>query len=282
MVNARNGRAKIVIGKIYIFFILLLMYIPVFTLIIFSFTNSRNVGTWNGFSFELYIKLFKNQEIMGVVGNTLLLGFTSATVSTILGTLGAIGTYYSRKKVRAAVEAATQIPVINAEVVMALSLVVLISLFFGWMRSPFNFATLLLGHVVLTVAFVYLAVRPRLMKMDPSMYEAALDLGATPSYALFHIIIPEIMPGIISGFMLAFTLSLDDYIVTFFTRNPSYNTLSTYVESVIARSNIPPELRALTTLIFIFALLILTLNNIRASKENKAAQFRHKGGRIHD
>ncbi|MFA6942727.1 MAG: ABC transporter permease [Bacilli bacterium] len=280
MVNfLKSGKFKIFLGRFYIFLILAIMYTPVFVLIAFSFTNSSNVGVWNGFTFELYGKLFRNRTIMNAVGNTLLLGVSTGIVATILGTLGAIGTYYSKSRVRKFVEGMTQIPVINAEIVMALSLVILIIVLIG---NAFNFLTLLLGHVVLTVAFVYLAVRPRLVKMDPSIYEAALDLGATPTYALFHIIIPEIFPGIVSGFMLAFTLSLDDYIVTAFLRNNSFDTLSTYVEGVIAKANIPPELRALTTLIFIFALLFLSLNNLRASREAKAAQFRHKGGRIHD
>lgn len=166
---------------------------------------------------------------------------------------------------KGAMEGITQIPVVNAEIVMALSLAVLF-VAFGWQRG---FLTLLIGHVVLTIAFVYLSVKPKLVQMDPNTYEAALDLGATPRYALYKVVLPEILPGIISGFMLAITLSLDDFIITAFTRNTGFDTLSTYVQGVIAKSSIPPELRALTTIIFSIALIGLIINNVRVNRESK-------------
>lgn len=256
---------KKILAKTYVYFILFLMYLPIFVLMIFSFTTSKNVGTWSGFSFDLYINLFKNKAIMDAVGNTLLVAFCSAIVSTILGTLGAIGVFYSKKKAKNVLESITQIPVVNAEIVMALSLAVLF-VAIGWKRG---FLTLLIGHVVLTIAFVYLSVKPKLTQMDPNTYEAALDLGATPRTALYKAVLPEIIPGIVSGFMLALTLSLDDFIITAFTRNPGFDTLSTYVQGVIAKSSIPPELRALTTIIFLVAVLILIFNSLRSKRENK-------------
>jgi spermidine/putrescine transport system permease protein len=202
---------------------------------------------------------------MTALGNTLLVAVVSAAVSTILGTLGAIGIFYSKSRSKKILETMTQIPVVNAEIVIALSLAVMFVAF----SVTRGFLTLLIGHVVLTVAFVYLSVKPKLSQMDPNTYEAALDLGATPRYALYHVILPEIIPGIISGFMLAMTLSLDDFIITAFLRNNSFDTLSTYVQGVIAKSSIPASLRALTTLIFVGALLILVVNNLKDNWEAK-------------
>lgn len=256
---------KKILAKTYIYFILFMMYLPMFVLIIFSFTTSTDIGTWSGFSFELYGKLFQNAEIMQALGNTLLVAVSSAVVSTVLGTLGAIGTFYSKRRSQKVIESMNRIPVINAEIVMALSLAVL----FVALGCLGNFFTLLVGHVVLTVAFVYLSVKPKLTQMDPNTYEAALDLGASPNVALRKVIIPEIMPGIVSGFMLALTLSLDDFIITLFLRDNSFETLSTYVQGVIARSAIPAELRALTTVVVLFAILLLVLNNLKSKKERK-------------
>ena len=264
---------KKILAKTYVYFILFLMYLPIFTLIVFSFTTSKNVGVWSGFSLQLYIDLFKNKTIMTALGNTLLVGFSSAVVSTILGTLGAIGVFYSSKRNKQFTETITQIPVVNAEIVIALSLAVMF-VAIGWKN---NFLTLLIGHVVLTIAFVYLSVKPKLQQMDPNMYEAALDLGCTPNKALHKVVLPEILPGIISGFMLAFTLSLDDYIITAFTRNNSFNTLSTYVQSVIVKSSIPAELRALTTIVFLLAILILVINNRNTKRESKMRVRSKKG-----
>ena len=167
---------KKIFAKCYIYFILFLMYLPILILVAYSFTTSDQVGVWTGFSFRLYSDLFKNKDLMEAVGNTLLIAFCSAVVSTILGTLGAIGSHYSKKKSRKLIETMTQLPVVNAEIVMALSLAVLV-VALSW---SFSFLTLLIGHVVLTVAFVYLNVKPKLTQMDPFAYEAALDLGAKP------------------------------------------------------------------------------------------------------
>ena len=163
-------------------------------------------------------------------------------------------------------EGISNIPVINAEIVTALSLTIL----FVMAGVTFNFITLLIGHVVLTIPFVILAVRPKLMQMDPNIYEAALDLGATPKKALRTIVIPQIMPGIVSGFILSITLSLDDYIITAFTRDTAFQTLSTYVYGVTSKKGtLPPSLRALTTIITLIALVILIIVNINSSGEKK-------------
>ncbi len=254
-----------IFAKTYIYLILFLMYLPILLLVVFSFTPSDQVGVWTGFSFKLYSDLFKNKELMQAVGNTLLIALCSAVVSTILGTLGAIGSYYSKKKSRKLIETMTQLPVVNAEIVMALSLAVLIVA----LSMSFSFVTLLIGHVVLTVAFVYLNVKPKLTQMDPFTYEAALDLGAKPRYALYKVILPEILPGIISGFMISITLSLDDFVITQYLKEPSFETISTYIQKIIAKHPIPPEVRALATLIFLAVLIIVVSNTIYTNRKSK-------------
>ncbi len=252
----------------YVWLVLLLMYLPIFLLIIFSFIDTRVVGVIGDndtFTFDLYRRLFLNERAMTAVFNTFLVAIVSSILSTILGTLGAIGVFYIKRRAKGIFETFTQIPVINAEIVMALSLAVLF-VFFG---INVGFGTLVLGHIVLTVAFVYLSVKPKLQQMDPSMYEAALDLGATPMKALTRVIFPEILPGVIAGFVLAFTLSLDDFLITSFLRPASgFETLSTYVEAQL-RVGIPREIRALTTLIFLFAVAILIINVMLSGKGDK-------------
>ena len=265
---------KKILAKSYVYLILLLMYLPILLLVVYSFTASDQVGIWNGFSFKLYSDLFKNKELMSAVGNTFLIAVSSAVVSTILGTLGAIGVFYSSKKTRKIVETMNQLPVVNAEIVMALSLAVL-AVSLSWKLS---FFTLLIGHVVLTIAFVYLNVKPRLVQMDPSAYEAALDLGAKPRYALYKVVLPEILPGIISGFMIAFTLSLDDFVITQYLKQPSFETISTYIQKIIAKHPIPPEVRALTAIIFLLVLAVVVGNTLYSNYKSKKIVKRRQGG----
>lgn len=263
--ETRKEKRWKIFAKSYIYILLLLMYLPILVLIIFSFTDTVQVGNWNGFSFNLYVKLFQNKDLMQAVWNTLLIAVTSAIVSTILGTLGAVGTFYSSKKARKWIETMNQLPVVNAEIVIALSLAVLaVSL-----SLSFSFFTLLIGHVVLTIAFVYLNVKPKLQQMDPFAYEAALDLGAKPRYALYKVVLPEIIPGILSGFMISFTLSLDDFVITQYLKKPSFETISTYIQKMIAKHPIPAEVRALTTIIFLVVLVVVVGNTVYNNRRAK-------------
>lgn len=255
----------------YIYLILFLMYVPILVLIAFSFTNSTYIGEWNGFSFDLYAALFKDKEIMLALGNTIIIAVISSLVSTLLGSFGAIGAFYSRKRSREVMENLNQIPVVNAEIVIALSLTVMF-VFLGNMifkNNIFSFWTLLIGHIVISAPFVYLNVKPKLAQMDPSLYEAALDLGCSPRQALRKVMIPQIYPGIISGFLLAITLSLDDFIVTAFTRGPgllsgegNIETLSTLIQAKIKKGPIPMNMRPLTTIIFLVVLVAAILITI--------------------
>ncbi len=264
-------KRKQVLGKcvaqFVIWAVLILLYIPILTLIAYSFTTSTNLGTWMGFSFRLYSDLFHDEEIMAALGNTIILALASSACSVVLGTAGAIGTFYSGKKMRSITESVTEIPVANAEIVIAMSLTVLF-VFVGTYifrgANIFSFWTLLIGHMILSLPFVYLSVKPKLQQMDPALYEAALDLGCTQRQALWRVTMPEILPGVLSGFLLAITLSLDDFIVTAFTRGAgllsgekTIDTLSTLVQAKIKKGPIPPAMRALTTLIFVLVLLLV-------------------------
>ena len=262
----KRETVKKIIAKSYLYGVLLLMYLPILVLVVYSFTESDQLGVWSGFSFQLYIDLFKNDPLMSATKNTLIIAIISAVVSTLLGTLGAIGVFYSKKKYQKTVETATQLPVVNAEIVMALSLAVL----FKTLQTSYSFGTLLIGHLVLTVAFVYLNVKPKLAQMDPNIYEAALDLGSTPWQALFKVVLPEILPGIFSGFLISMTLSLDDFVITQYLKEPSFETISTYIQKIVAKHPIPAEVRALSTILFVVVLLVVVgitvYNNKKANK----------------
>ena len=268
-----------VFGQSVIWLVLIVMYIPIMVLIAYSFTTATNIGTWTGFSFDLYKNLFQSQEIMVALGNTLLIALISSVLSTILATCGAIGAYYSKKRSREVLESVNQIPVVNAEIVIALSLTVMFVFFQSYIlrgANVFSFWTLLIGHMILQVPFVYLSVKPKLQQMDPALYEAALDLGCTQRQALWKATVPEIMPGVASGFLLAITLSLDDFIVTAFTRgagllsgDKSIETLSTLVQAKIKKGPIPPEMRALTALIFLAVLVVAVLVTIYRNRTVK-------------
>ena len=269
---------KKILAYSYIYLILLIMYVPILVLIVFSFTNSTYIGEWSGFSFTLYKNLFQDEEIMVALGNTLIIAVISSAVSTILGTLGAIGAFYSKKRSRALIENINQIPVVNAEIVIALSLTIMF-VFLGnfiFKENIFSFWTLLAGHVVISVPFVYLNVKPKLVQMDPSLYEAALDLGCSPRKALRKVLVPQNLPGIVSGFLLSFTLSLDDFIVTAFTRGPgllsgeaNIETLSTLVQAKIKKGPIPPNMRPLTTIIFLVVLVAAIIISVLRNKKIK-------------
>lgn len=243
---------------------LVFIYAPILLLVVYSFTDSRVIGRWEGFSFDLYAELFRDAEIMQILFNTIWLALVAALLSTVLGTAGAIGIFYSRRRVAKPLQAVSQIPVINAEIVTAISLALLFSAAMLY-RTYFS---LIVGHMVLCTPFVVLSVLPKLRQMDPNTYEAALDLGASPAKALFKVVVPQIFSGILSGFMLSITLSLDDYIVTAFTKPRMFDTISTYVYNAVRNgtNSSTPALRALSALIFVVMIAVLLVVNLRARK----------------
>ena len=254
--------------------VLLFMYIPIVLLAFYSFTDAKQIGTFSSFSLQNYSTLFTKPELRDMIFGTILLALTSALLATILGTLGAIGSFYSRKRTSAAMATVNQIPVINADVVTGFSLCVLLVVVFGVEKD--TYIPLVLGHVTLCAPFVYLSVIPKLKQMDSSLYEAALDLGAKPRTALFRVIIPQILSGVVSGFSLAVTLSLDDYFITTYTKPATFNTISTYVVNATKGSHteIKTALWALSTLIFVLVIgivLMLNMNARRAEKKGEKA-----------
>ena len=250
--------------------ILLLLYAPILLLAVYSFDKTNLIGQFRGFSFEHYINLFTDQNVLGMIGNTLLLAVVAALLSTLLGTAGALGMYYSKKRVKGTMTALNQIPVINAEIVTALALTVT----FVAVRIERSWFTLIIGHMVICTPFVVLSVIPKLKQMDGSLYEAALDLGASPFKALLTVVLPQIVPGVISGFMLAITLSLDDYIVTMYTRPTGFETISTYVYNATTKGNAHTAVTlssfwALTTIIFLIIVLFVVCSNLVGRKKKE-------------
>ncbi|MBR2969080.1 MAG: ABC transporter permease [Clostridia bacterium] len=258
---------KRIFSCVFLALVMLFIYTPILVLVVYSFTDSTVIGVWEGFSFQLYSDLFHDKAIMKIVGDTILLAAGAGIISTILGTTAAIGIFHSKKRAATVMNTVNNIPIINAEIVTALSLALLFAFVLTFINK--RIISLLIGHVVITTPFVILSVMPKLKQMDPNVYEAALDLGASPTKALFTVVLPEILPGMLSGFMLSVTLSLDDYIVTAFTKPETFNTISTYVYNAVKvpANSALPGLRALSTLIFVLIIIIVILMNVVKKKE---------------
>lgn len=254
------------IKGVFLAVVLLFLYLPIFILAVYSFTDATNIGAIRGFSFHNYVTLFTTPELLDMIVGTLLLATGAAFLATLLGTMGAIGAFYSKKKTSRLIAAMNQIPIVNADVVTGFSLCILLVVVFGVSKD--TFVPLVVGHVILCAPFVYLSVMPKIKQMDSSIYEAALDLGATPFVALTQIVIPQIFPGILSGFALAITLSLDDYFIATYTKPATFDTISTYVVNATkgAQSTIKTALWALSTVIFLIVLVIVAVMNLRANK----------------
>ncbi len=251
-----------------IILILLFLYLPILILAVYSFTDATNIGAIRGFSVHNYVTLFTTPELRDMIFGTVVLAVGSAVIATILGTMGAIGAFYSRKGMASAITTMNQVPVVNADVVTGFSICILLVVVLGISKD--TYIPLVAGHVTLCAPFVFLAVIPKLKQMDQSIYEAALDLGAAPFTALIRIVIPQIFPGIISGFAMAVTLSLDDYFVATYTKPATFDTISTYVVNATkgAQTNIKTALWALSTAIFLLVVLFSLVMNIRANREN--------------
>lgn len=262
-------------GTIFIIIMLLLLYTPILVLAVYSFTTSANIGTIHGFSMDNYMTLFTKAELRSMIIGTVLLAVGSAVIATILGTIGAVGAYYSKKISAGAIGAMNQIPVVNADVVTGFSICILLIVVCGMNKE--SFVPLVIGHVVLSAPFVYLSVVPKLKQMDSSLYEAALDLGASPAYALFKVVLPQIVPGIVSGFALAITLSLDDYFIATYTKPATFDTISTYVVNATKGSQTETKtaLWALSTVIFLIVIIVVVIMNIAGKNGDKNKENAH-------
>lgn len=258
---------KNVFAKLFVGLLLLLLYAPILLLVFYSFTTSANIGTVTGFGLQNYATLIQNEELRGMLIGTLLLAFGSSVVATTLGTLGAIGAFYSKALGKRYITTLNQVPVVNADVVTGFSVCITLVIVCNLDKS--TFLPLLIGHVVLSTPFVFLAVMPKLKQMDSSLYEAAMDLGATPAQALWKVVIPQIIPGIFSGFALAVTLSLDDYFIASYTKPATFDTISTYVVNATkgSQTEIKTALWALSTVIFAIVLVVVLFSNVTGRKE---------------
>ena len=247
--------------RTYLILILLLLYIPIALLIISSFNASeRNKAVWGGFTLKAYGELIQDEVVMGALYNTLLLAGGASLIATLLGTLVCIGMINMKKRSKSVIMAVTQIPLLNSDIVTGIALMLLFTRF-----ADLSFATMLIAHVTFIIPYVVLSVYPKVLQINQSTYEAALDLGASHLYAMWKVVIPDIMPGILSGFLLAFTMSLDDFSVTYFTKAPGLNTMSTMINAEY-RKGIQTEIYALSTIVFIIVLFVLFIINRRSEK----------------
>jgi spermidine/putrescine transport system permease protein len=258
------------LSRIFILFVLVILYAPILILTVYSFTNATNIGAIRGFSLHNYVTLFTTPELRDMIIGTVVLALVAALLATILGTMGAIGAFYSKRQVSSMIDTLNQVPVVNADVVTGFSICILLVVVLGISKD--TFIPLVIGHVTLCAPFVYLSVIPKLKQMDASIYEAALDLGATPQTALRKIVIPQIASGIVSGFSLAVTLSLDDYFIATYTKPATFDTISTYVVNATkgAQTTIKTALWALSAVIFVIVVLFVVVSNLRAENEEAA------------
>ena len=256
-------------AHLYLWLLLLILYAPIAVILICSFTESKVLGNWTGFSVQLYKNLFNGTagaSLTSAVINTAVIAVVAATVSTILGTIAAFGIHYMPSKRQNLVLRLNQIPIINPDIITGISLFLL----FVALGIGRGLGTVIAAHIAFCTPYVILSVMPRLKGMNPNLYEAALDLGATPAQAMRKVIIPEVAPGMLSGFILSLTLSIDDFGVTLFTKgSEGLHTLSTYIYADARKGGLTPELRPLFTLIFIVILILLIISNVRASKQVK-------------
>lgn len=252
--------------KLYLILIFLFLYAPIGTLIALSFNASKTRAKWGGFTLHWYSSLFRNSEIMTALGTTLSIALLSSLAATVIGTIACIAMSGMKRRSRTVLIGVTNIPMLNADIVTGLSLMLL----FISLGLRFGFGTILLSHITSNIPYVILSVMPRMKQLNPSTYEAALDLGASHLKAFFGIVLPDLLPGILSGFLMAFTMSLDDFIITHFTKGPGIDTLSTKIYTEV-RKGIKPEMYALSTLIFTVVLVLLFFVNQRNDGRKKNA-----------
>lgn len=262
---------KKVLAKSYLGLVLLMLYLPIIFIAIFSFTTAKSLGNWTGFTFQLYENLFTGANsssvaLLSALKNTILIALMASTVSTVLGTLAAIGIYNMRGRAKRTIQFLNNVPMLNPDIITGVSLFLL----FLFLHVSKGYVTVVLAHITFCTPYVVLNVLPRLTQLNPNIYEAALDLGATPSQALSKVLIPQLRPGMVSGFILAFTMSLDDFAVTYFTAGSSgLETLSTYIYADARKGGLTPELKPMMTIIFLIVLLVLFFVNFRIIKKQK-------------
>jgi spermidine/putrescine transport system permease protein len=270
-------------AKLYAILIYVFLYAPIAVLILFSFNSSNSTGVFTGFSLRWYKELLSDSATLTALKNTLILAVASSVIATILGTIAAVGMHGMKNKyVSGALSTVTNIPMMNPDIVTGISMMLLF-VFVGTLvnaSSYLNFWTVLMAHVTFNLPYVYLNVLPKLKQMDKHLPEAALDLGCTPLQSFFKVELPAIMPGIISGLIMAFTLSLDDFVISYFTVGNGFETLPIRIYSM-TKKRVTPDMYALSTFIFLAILALLLLSNFVGDRqENKIKRHRARKERV--
>jgi spermidine/putrescine transport system permease protein len=260
-----------IFSKIFMVLIFIFLYAPIILLIIFSFNSTNSRSTWTGFTFDWYSKLFQNSTILNSLYTTLAVSILAAVIATILGTLAAIGFFKMKKRWRTPLLAVNDIPLMNADIVTGVSLCLLFVASGAIFNFSMGFGTLLIAHITFNVPYVILSVMPKLYQLDNNLVDAAQDLGCTWFQAFIKVIIPEIMPGIINGMIIAFTMSIDDFVISYFTAGSTVQTLSMTIYSM-TRKRVTPEINAVSTLLFVSVLVLLAIINIREMRQNDRAK----------
>ena len=278
-------------GRLFMGLVFLFLYAPIFVLIVFSFNNSKSRTVWNGFTLNWYVELFRDSQIMNSLYTTLLVALLSAVIATIAGTFASIGFYNMKRRWRDPLMTVNNIPMMNADIVTGVSLCLFfVAAFAGWNgfvkwmettyrltapRLSLGFGTLLIAHISFNIPYVILSVMPKLRQMDKNLIDAAQDLGCTWMQAFWKVVVPEIKPGIINGMLIAFTMSVDDFVISYFTAGAKTSTLAMTIYGM-AKRRISPKMNAVSTLLFVTVLILLIIVNVRQAHQEKAMAKQNK------
>jgi spermidine/putrescine transport system permease protein len=255
-------------SRILLFFVFIFLYAPIALLIVFSFNTTKSRTVWSGFTFDWYGQLFHDSAILSSLWTTLAVSVFAALLATVAGTFAAIGLYNMRRRWQSPLLAVNNIPVINADIVTGVSLCLLFVSLGSMLKFELGFGTLLIAHITFNIPYVILSVMPKLRQLDKNLVDAAQDLGCTWFQAFYKVIIPEIMPGIINGLIIAFTMSIDDFVISYFTAGSQVQTLSMTIWSM-TRKRISPKINAVSTLLFVFVLAMLLIINFREVRQEE-------------
>ena len=287
----QRGASK-TLGRVYMFLIYFFLYLPIFVLIVFSFNSSNSRTIWSGFSLKWYAELFEDSVIMSALYTTLTVSILSTIIATVMGTAAAIGFYNTKGKLKKYLITINNIPLTNADIVTGVSLCLLFVAMFsvlgnftGWLNSHLGtdlptsfhlgFGTLLIAHLTFNIPYVILSVMPKLQQSDHNLIDAALDLGCTPMSAIWKVLLPEIMPGVVNGALIAFTMSIDDFVISYFTAGSTTQTLAMAIYSM-TKKRVTPKINALSTLLFTTVLILLIIVNVRSMRQENAAKAKRK------
>ncbi|WP_297195905.1 ABC transporter permease [uncultured Flavonifractor sp.] len=271
-------------SRVFTILVYLFLYAPIVLLIVFSFNATKSNRVWGGFSLDWYVELFHNSRLLGALRTTIILSVLAAFIATLLGTAAAIGFYSMRRRARTICLSVNNIPLTNADIITGVSMMLLFVFAIGVFNDSFlsdllgvrwrtGFGTLLIAHITFNAPYVILSVMPKLRQLDPNVYEAAQDLGASGLYAFRKVILPEIMPGVLNGLIIAFTMSIDDFVISYFTKGSGVTTLAVEIYTAVKKP-VTPEINALSTLMFIFVFVLLLTVNIRQARQETASARR--------